>query len=100
MTLSVRLAETAQDDLFELGIWIAAGADKDTARHYVARIEEACHQLADYPRRGSPRDDIMDGLRSIAFGRRATIFYRIEPTEIVIVHILHSGRAIESAFPE
>jgi len=47
MRLSVRLAETAQDDLFELGIWIAAGAGKDTARHYVARIEEACVAFAE-----------------------------------------------------
>lgn len=51
-----------------------------------------------FPRRGTPRDEIMPGLRSIPFERRATIFYRVGEEEVEIVHILYRGRDIERAF--
>lgn len=92
MTPSVRLSDDAEDDLFNLGVWIASRADRQTARDYLGRIEAACRRLASFPDRGSPREELGPGLRSVVFERRATIIYLGTPDEVVIVRIIHRGR--------
>ena len=42
--------------------------------------------------RGTSRDDVRQGLRSIPFRRRATIFYAIDGTVVTIVGIAYAGR--------
>jgi toxin ParE1/3/4 len=59
---------------------------------YVRRIEAHCHRLSDFPRRGRPRDEFAPGVRSIAFERRATILYRIEGDEVIILSVVYAGR--------
>ena len=47
------------------------------------------------PARGTRRDDIRLGLRTIGFERRATIAFRIVGREVVIVRIFYGGRDFE-----
>jgi toxin ParE1/3/4 len=98
MTHRVRLSDGAEDDLFELAIWIGEQADRDTARIFVTRIREACDRLTSFPNRGTPRDDILPGLRSISFEKRTTIFYSVNNDEVVVIHVLHGGRDVGLAF--
>lgn len=98
MTHRVRLSDDAEDDLFELAIWIGEQADRDTARLFVARIREACDRLTIFPNRGTPRGEILAGLRSISFEKRTTIFYAVNDDEVVILHVLHGGRDTGLAF--
>jgi plasmid stabilization system protein ParE len=46
-------------------------------QRYLDRIEEACMALATFPKRGTRRDDILPGLRTIGFERRVTIAFRV-----------------------
>lgn len=48
------------------------------------------------PARGTRRDDIRPGLRTIGFERRATIAFRIVDREVVIIRIFYGGRDFES----
>jgi toxin ParE1/3/4 len=98
MTRRVRLSDDAEDDLFELAIWIGEQADRDTARLFVTRIREACGRLTIFPNRGTPRGEILTGLRSISFEKRTTIFYSVNGDDVVIIHVLHGGRDIGRAF--
>jgi len=62
---------------------------------YIARIEEACMGLATFPKRGTRRDDIAPGLRTIGFERRVTIAFRVLPDAVEIVTIAYAGQDFE-----
>lgn len=51
--------------------------------------------LAHFPERGTKRDDIMPGLRTIGFERRATIIFRVLKTRVEIVSIAYGGQDYE-----
>ena len=50
-----------------------------------------------FPERGTRRDDIRPGLRTMGFERRATIVFQVRKSEVVIVRVLYGGRNFESA---
>jgi toxin ParE1/3/4 len=91
-TIRVRLSDPAIADLKDIADWIGDRADEDVGEAYVRRIEAHCGRLSDFPRRGRPRDEFASGVRSIAFERRATILYRIEGDEVIIVSVVYAGR--------
>ena len=96
--IRVRLSPPAIADLKRIADWIGDYADEDVAEAYVRRIERRCGQLSSFPRRGRQRDELGEGLRSIAFERRATILYRIEADEVVVLRVHHAGRDADREF--
>jgi toxin ParE1/3/4 len=91
----VEFLRRAEDDLFGLYEIIAAQAGPDIAGHYVERIEAACLALETSPMRGTRRDDISPGLRTMGFERRATIVFRVRGSRATIVRIFYGGRDFE-----
>jgi toxin ParE1/3/4 len=81
----------ADADLDRIYHWLAPRGGASGALAYVDRIEAACQRLTDFPRRGSPHDELEPGLRSITFERRATIYYRVTESVVAVVRILHRG---------
>jgi toxin ParE1/3/4 len=51
--------------------------------------------LEHFPARGTKRDDIIKGLRTIGFERRVTIAFRVFKTRVEIVTIAYGGRNFE-----
>jgi toxin ParE1/3/4 len=100
VTHKVVWREPATADLEAIYDWIADAADPETALRFVTRIEAACEKLADFPRRGRLRADILPGLRSIPFARTVTVFYIVDAGEVRIVHIFHARRDAEAAFAQ
>lgn len=98
MAFKVEFEEQALRDLQDVFVYVADRADAGVAEAYDRRIRQACLRLVDFPGRGSPHDEIQAGLRSIAFERRATIFYRTIGSTVKIVQILHGGRDRDRAF--
>ena len=98
MAIRVVLAETAWRDLDEIYDWVADRGDPETAQKYVNRILGLCGSLGEYPRRGTLRDDLAVGVRTVAFERRATIAYRVSDNEVSVLRVLHHGRDISRAF--
>jgi toxin ParE1/3/4 len=90
----------AEADLLAVYEYIAGKAGVIVAESYIERIEAACLALANFPERGTRRDDILAGLRTIGFERRATIAFRVLKTRIEIVTIAYGGRDFESALRE
>jgi toxin ParE1/3/4 len=97
MAHKVTFRPQAEADLMALYDYIAAEAGLSVAGGYLDRIEAACMALAEFPARGTPRDDILPGLRTIAFERRVTIAYRVLKTRVEIVAIAYGGRDFERA---
>jgi toxin ParE1/3/4 len=83
---------SAEEDLEQIYDWIADLADPHTAFSYIGRIEEACETLSSFPSRGTPRDDLAPGVRTISFEGQATIVYKVERRLVRIIHVLHRGR--------
>jgi toxin ParE1/3/4 len=86
----------AEADLFELYRYIAERSGHAIAGRYIDRIEAACMSLENSPMRGTRRDDIRPGLRTVGFERRATIAFKVLAREVVIVRIFYGGRDFES----
>lgn len=87
----------AEAELFALYRYIAGDSGTARAGDYVSRIEAACMALATFPKRGTRRDDIAPGLRTIGFERRVTIAFRVLEGIVEIVTIAYAGRDFESA---
>lgn len=100
MATRVVFRPQAEADLFGLYRYIAEASGLRTAGNYVDRIEIACMSLATFPSRGTKRDDLAPGLRTIAFERRVTIVYRVLKTRVEIVTVAYGGRDFESDFRE
>jgi toxin ParE1/3/4 len=90
----------AEADLIGLYEYIAEAAGPKIAGDYIDRIEAACLALADFPKRGTLRSDILPGLRTVGFERRATIAFRVLKTQVEIVAIAYGGRDFESVLRE
>ena len=92
MAHKVTFRPEAEADLFALYRYIAGESGAARAGDYVSRIEEACMALATFPKRGTRRDDIAPGLRTIGFERRVTIAFRVLSDAVEIVTIAYAGR--------
>jgi toxin ParE1/3/4 len=79
----VRFRPLAEVDLFALYNYIAQQAGHAVAGSYIDRIEAACLALEVFPERGTRRDDIRPGIRTLGFERRATIVFRVLENEVV-----------------
>jgi toxin ParE1/3/4 len=99
VAFKVVLAPSASDDLFSIYVYVAEAAGTLVADAYDARLRGACLKLGDFPGRGTPREELAPGLRSISFERRVTIYYRLVGSSVEIVRILHKGRLAQDAFP-
>lgn len=87
----------AEADLLGLYRYIAVEAGTAVAGAYIDRIEATCLSLATFPERGTRRDDIRPGLRTVGFERRATIAFQVLEDEVVIVRVFHGGQHYERA---
>ena len=78
MAVNLRFRQAALRDLFGLYAYIVEQSGRERASAYVDRIEAACMALADFPERGTRRDDLRPGLRTLGFQRQASIVFLID----------------------
>jgi toxin ParE1/3/4 len=100
VALEVVFSATAENDLNLIYDWIAGNAVADAAYAYVSRLDAACRKLSLFPARGTARDDLAEGVRTMPFERRATIVYRIEGRVVRILRVLHRGRDLGQVFAD
>lgn len=100
MKFKVSFRPLAEADLFGLYDFIAAEAGIEAAGRYIERIEAACLALERFPKRGTRREDIGSGIRTLGFERRATIVFQLKTRDVVIVRIFYGGQDYERALRE
>jgi toxin ParE1/3/4 len=98
MPAQVLFSASAQGDLDELFEWIADRAGLAAALTYTGRIRRYCLGFQQFPERGTKRDDLRVGLRTVGFERRVTIAFTIQGDRAIILRILYAGRSLERAF--
>ena len=92
MAHEVVFTPQARDDLIGLYRYIASRSGRERARGYIDRIEDYCRGFADFPERGTRRDDLWPGLRIVGFERPITIAFHIAAHRVVIGRVLYGGR--------
>jgi toxin ParE1/3/4 len=80
----------------ELLAYLVPEAREKIARAWIDRLIFYCEGFATFPERGTRRDDIAPGLRTVGYRRRATIAFRVDGNIVVILRMLHGGRALEA----
>jgi toxin ParE1/3/4 len=93
----VEILRRAEDDLLNLYETFANQSGIAVAGDYIDRIEAACLALETSPLRGTRRDDILPGLRTIGFERRATIVFRVRRSKVSVMRIFYGGQDFEGA---
>lgn len=96
-THRVLLSALAIEDMVALHRWIAARADAGTADGYLDRVEARLAALDRFPDRGSPRDDLSSGLRTLSFERRLVIAYRVVGDAVEVLRVIDGARALAGA---
>lgn len=93
-TWRVRYAPPARDDLNAILMYVAERAGVDVALGFVSRLRRACDDLSTAPLRGTARDDLRPGLRTVGVERRATILFyvRADEGEVIILGVVYGGR--------
>lgn len=92
MKYEVALTEGAIDDLDALHLRIAGEAGEAVADAYLDRVQRRIEGLSEYANRGTPRDDLAPGVRTLSFERRLVIAYRVTGAEVRVLHIFSSQR--------
>jgi plasmid stabilization system protein ParE len=94
MTYTVAFSGPAEDDLFAIYDYITERAGAAIALRFVESIEAYCIGFATMPERGTRRNDLRAGLRTVGFRRRATILFEVDRTaQRVVIHgVYYAGR--------
>ena len=100
MTRRLVFAPEARADLRQLFAHIAADSGAARASAFLGRIETYCQGLVHFPERGTARDDLWPGLRTVGFARRATVAFTVRPDVVRIVRVLYGGRDLRAAFDD
>ncbi|WP_300573191.1 type II toxin-antitoxin system RelE/ParE family toxin [Phenylobacterium sp.] len=88
---TIAFSPEARNDLLALYDWIASEASPETAMSYIGRIERFISGFETAAERGTLRDDIRPGLRTIGFERRLTIAF-VVGEQVTILRLFHAGR--------
>ncbi len=92
----VVFAPEARDDIEDLYLFIAERGGAGRALAYVERIETYCQGFAEFPERGTRRDDLFPGLRIVGFERRVTIAFHVSADTVAFLRILYGGRDVDA----
>lgn len=85
----------AGSDLVELALYLAREVSPRRALAYTRRVRAACEKLRHFPERGTRRDDVRAGLRTVGFERRVTIAFLVTEETVEIIRVLYGGRDLE-----
>lgn len=98
MIYAVQLSPLAIEDLIDLHRWVSGEADTATADGYLDRIEERIAKLSRFPNRGTPRDDLIAGLRTLTFERRLVIAYMPDGETVTVLRVINAARDLAPIF--
>ncbi|ECM1156928.1 type II toxin-antitoxin system RelE/ParE family toxin [Salmonella enterica subsp. enterica serovar Newport] len=71
-----------------------------TAESYVNGVKRYCDGLETLPHRGTPRDDLLPGLRITNWRKRTVVAFVVDDAThtVIITGIFHGGRDYETTY--
>lgn len=99
-SLPVVFAPEALADLQAMYDAIAEASSPARAFAYVEALRRHLTGFGDFPERGTRRDRIRPGLRTVGYRRRVTVAFALKDTEVIILRLLYGGRDVEALLRE
>lgn len=96
MTHTVRFSPEAIDQLEELQAHIAAAGSPLASQRYIDSVVDHCENLQVFPYRGTRRDDLRPGLRTLGYRRSMTILFEVTADTVNILGIYYGGQDYEA----
>ena len=96
MAYRIVFTPEARDQLDHLHSYIASAAGAEIALRFVDGILDHIATLSELPGRGTSRDDLRPGMRTLAWRRRVTIAFVVEESDVVVLGIFYGGRDFET----
>jgi plasmid stabilization system protein ParE len=93
--MQVIFSPAAEMDLAEIEEYLALRFSQRNAERFVRRIVRECLSLANAPRRGTRRDDVRSGVRTVGFERRVSIVFEVTDGVVVILGVYYGGRQFD-----
>lgn len=84
----------AEQELVELYDYIHTNANFERAQAFLSGIRDYCLGFATFPKRGSIRDDIMEGVRIVGYRRSISIAFVVTLDRVLILGVFYGGRDI------
>ena len=94
--MRIAYSERAVAQLEALYKYIADNSGPLRAQGFVGSIVKFCENFSTFPHRGTQRDDIRPGLRTIGFRRRVTIAFTINDESVTILGVFYGGQDYET----
>jgi len=88
----------AETDLLALYDYIAKEATPAIAIGFTGAIVDFCEGFSIFPNRGTRRDELRPGLRTVGFRHQVTIAFDVEGDTVSIIGIYYGGRDFEALF--
>jgi toxin ParE1/3/4 len=85
----------AERQLRDLYDYIAQVSGRERANAFVGSITDYCEGLAASPYRGTKRDDLRQGMRTLGFRRRVTILFSVRERVVEILGVFYGGRSFQ-----
>jgi plasmid stabilization system protein ParE len=96
MAYRIVFTPEARDQLDRLHSYIALAAGTEIASRFADGILDHIAKLSAFPERGTPRDDLRTGMRTLAWRRRVTIAFVVEESAVIVTGIFYGGRDFET----
>ena len=90
---SIVITRRAQRDIDDIILHSLDNWDEDQARTYRAALERALDSLREFREIGQTREELGPDYRSLGVEQHV-IYYRLEPTTILVRRILHRRREV------
>lgn len=90
----------ASRQLADLRSYIENNSGPARAAAYVDALIDHCNSLSTFPERGTRRDDVAPGLRTLGYRRRVTIAFTVEQESVIIQGVFYGGQDFAAAFEE
>lgn len=97
MTRRIEFYPLAEADLLNLYNYIATNSGAVRADRYIQQIQRFCLGLSEFPERGTPRPDLVPGVRTLSMDRRVLVAFTVTEDLVLILRILYGGRNLSTA---
>ncbi|OWV77933.1 plasmid stabilization protein [Rhizobium sp. R634] len=94
MKYTVRLSIAAQRDIDALVDYLVVHAGETVAQGYVDRLRTFLKGFQSFPKRGTVRSEIRDGLRIVGFERSLSIAFTVKEETVYILRVMSGGQEL------
>lgn len=96
MSHSVIFSPRAEAQLVKLHKDIGDRSAPGIGERYAAAIVKYCLAFSTFPHRGTRRDDVRLGVRTVGYRRRATIAFEVVNDTVIILGVYYGGQDYEA----